>query len=124
MTPAPASPPRADGGAGADGLGGRGGRGAAPARQAQGPQGELVRGAGGAGPWDRDWGTVPDPLEDETLLLVVEVYRWLSWTSSGTTRGMRNRPFDAVLLWRDGGNREVPRGAGQSKKTTRGSSGQ
>ena len=31
----------------------------------------------------------------------------LSWASSGTTRGMRNRPFDAVLLRRDGGKREV-----------------
>ena len=38
-----------------------GGRGAAPAPQAQGPQGEPARGAGGARPWERDWGTVPDP---------------------------------------------------------------
>ena len=37
-----------------------------------------------------------------------EVYGWLSWANQGTTRGMRNRPFDAVLLWWDGGNREVP----------------
>ena len=87
-----------------------GGRDAAPAPQAQGPQGEPARGAGGARPWDRDWGTVPDPLGDEALPLVVEVYGWLSWASSGTTRGMRNRPFDAVLLCRDGGNREVPPG--------------
>ena len=28
----------------------------------------------------------------------------------GATRGMRNRPFDAVLLRRDGGKREVPPG--------------
>ena len=28
----------------------------------------------------------------------------------GTTRGLRNQPFDAVLLRRDGGSREVPRG--------------
>ena len=41
---------------------------------------------------------------------MVEVYGWLSWASSETTRGMRNRPFDAVLLWRDGGHREVPPG--------------
>ena len=41
---------------------------------------------------------------------MVEVYGWLSWACSGTTRGMRNRPFDAVLLRRDGGNREVPPG--------------
>ena len=48
-----------------------GGRGAAPAPQAQGPQGEPARGAGGARPWDRDWGTVLDPLDDEALPLVV-----------------------------------------------------
>ena len=41
---------------------------------------------------------------------MVEVYGWLSWACSGTTRGMRNRPFDAVLLRRDGENREVPPG--------------
>ena len=41
---------------------------------------------------------------------MVEVYGWLSWACSGTTRGMRNQPFDAVLLRRDGGNREVPAG--------------
>ena len=58
----------------------------------------------------RDWGTVPDPLGDEALPLVVEVYGCLSWASSGTTRGMRNGPFDAVLLQRDGGNQEVPPG--------------
>ena len=39
---------------------------------------------------------------------MVKVYGWLGWASSRTTRGMRNRPFDAVLLRRDGGNREVP----------------
>ena len=39
-----------------------------------------------------------------------EVYGWLCWANQGTTRGLRNRPFDAVLLWRDGGNREVPPG--------------
>ena len=87
-----------------------GGRGAAPAPQAQGPQGEPERGPGGAQPWDRDWGTVPDPLGDEPLPLVVEVYGWLTWACLRTTRGMRNRPFDAVLLLRDGGNREVPPG--------------
>ena len=38
------------------------------------------------------------------------LHTWLSWTCSGTTRGMRNRPFDAVLFQRDGGNREVPLG--------------
>ena len=66
--------------------------------------------AGGARPWDRDWGTFPDTLGDEALPLVVEVYGWLGWASSGTTRGMRNRPFDALLLRRDGGNWELPPG--------------
>ena len=90
--------------------GGGGGRGAAPAPQAQGQQGEPARGAEGARPLDRDWGTVPDPLGDEALPLVGEVYGWLSWANPGTTRGLRNRPFDAVLLRRDGGSREVPPG--------------
>ena len=67
-------------------------------------------GAEGARPWDRDWDRVPDPLGGEALPLVVEVYGGLSWACSGTTRGMRNRPFHAVLLRRDGGNREVPAG--------------
>ena len=87
-----------------------GGRGAAPAPQAQWQQGEPARGAEGARPWDRDWGTVPDPRGDEAFPLVPEVFGWLSWANQGTTRGLRNRPFDAVLLWRDGGNREVPPG--------------
>ena len=43
-----------------------------------------------------------------TASLVADVYGWLSLACSGTTRGMRNRPFDAVLLWRDRGNRKVP----------------
>ena len=59
-------------------AGGGGGRGAAPAPQAQGPQGGPPRGAGGARPLDRDWGTVLDPLGDEALRRVVEVYEWLS----------------------------------------------
>ena len=87
-----------------------GGRCSAPALQAQGQQGEPAREAEGARPWDRDWGTVPDPLGDEALPLVGEVYGWLSWANQGTTRGLRNQPFDAVLLRRDGGNREVPSG--------------
>ena len=73
------------------------GRGAAPAPQAQGPQGDLARGAEGARPWDGDWDTVPDPLGGEALPLVLELYGWLSWACSGTTRGMRNRPFERVL---------------------------
>ena len=87
-----------------------GGRGAASAPQAQGQRGEPARGAEGARLWDQDWGTVPDPLGEEALPLVGEVYGWLCWANQGTTRGLRNRPFDAVLLQRDGGNREVPPG--------------
>ena len=87
-----------------------GGQGAAPAPQAQGQQGEPARGAEGAQPWDRDWGTVADPLGDEALPLLGEVYGWLSLANQGTTRGLRNRPFDAVLLRRDKGNQEVPPG--------------
>ena len=89
---------------------GGGGRGAASAPQAQGQRGEPARGAEGARPWNRDWVTVPDPLGAEALPLVREVYGWLCWANQGTTRGMRNRPFDAVLLRRDGGNGEVPPG--------------
>ena len=87
-----------------------GGQGAALVPQAEGQQGEPARGAEGAWPWDQDWGTVPDPLFDEALPLVGEVYGWLSWANQGTTRGLRNRPFDAVVLVRDGGNQEVPLG--------------
>ena len=87
------------------------------------PQAEPARGAEGARAWDRDWDAVPDPLGSEVLPLVVEVYGRLSWASSGTTRGMRNRPFGAVLLRRDRENREVPLGCGQPRRTTRGSSG-
>ena len=56
------------------------------------------------------WGAVPDPLGGETLPLVGEVYGWLCWANQGTSRRSRNRPFDAVLLRRDGGNREAPPG--------------
>ena len=51
------------------------------------------------------WSQTPWPLP-----LVVEVYEWLSWDCSGTTRAMRNQRFDAVLLWRDRGSQEVPSG--------------
>ena len=87
-----------------------GGRGVASAPQAQGQRGEPARGAEGARPWDRDWGAVPDPLGGEVLPLVGEVYGWLCWANQGTTRGLRDGPFDAVLLRRDGGKREVPPG--------------
>ena len=98
------------------------GHGAAPAPQAQGPQAEPARGAEEARDWGRDWDAIPDPLGGEALPLVVEVYVWLRLASSGTTRGMRNRPFDTVLLRRDGGNREVPTEGGRPRRTTRGSS--
>ena len=87
-----------------------GGRGAASAPQAQGQRGGPARGAEEGRPWDRDWGAVPDPLGGETLPLVGEVYGWLCWANQGTSRRSRNRPFDALLLRRDGGNREVPPG--------------
>ena len=57
------------------------GQGTASAPQAQGQQGEPAQGVEGARPWDRDWGTVPDPLGDEALPLVGEVYGWLSWAN-------------------------------------------
>ena len=83
----------------------------APAPLAQEPQAKPARGAGGArGHAARDCDTISDPLGGEALLLVVEVYGWLGWATSATTRGLKNRSFDAVLLRRDGGNREVPPG--------------
>ena len=95
----------------------------APAPQAQEPQAEPAQGAEGARPWDRDWDAVPDPLGGEALPLVVKVYGWQSWASSGTTKRMRNRPFDPVLLRRDEGTGRCPRGAGRPRRTRRGSSG-
>ena len=87
------------------------GHGAAPAPQAQELQAEPARGLEGIrGDWARDWDAIPDPPGGEALPLVVEVYEWLGWASSGTTRGMRNRPFNAVLLQRDCRNQEVPQG--------------
>ena len=89
-------------------AGGKAGRGiGAAGTGATGGAGARVE---GAWPWDRDWGTVPDPLGEEALPLVGEVYGWLCWANQGTTRGLRNGPFDAVLLRRDRGNREVPPG--------------
>ena len=97
--------------------------GAVPAPHAQGPQVEPARGAERARDWDRDWDRIRDPLAGEALPLVMELYGWLDRASSGTTRGMRNRPFDAVLLRRDEGNREVPQAGGWPMKTMRWSSG-
>ena len=42
----------------------------------------------------------------------MEVYGWLSCTM----RGLRNCPFDALLLWRDGENRQVPPGGGGARE--------
>ena len=53
---------------------------------------------------------MPDPMRGKALPLVMEVYGWLSWATSGTTRGMRNRPSEAVLLRNVGGKPEVPPG--------------
>ena len=87
------------------------GSGAALAQQAQEPRAEPARGAEGArGDWAWDWDAIPDPLGGEALPLVMEVYGWLNWATSGTTRGLKNRPFEAVLLPRDRGNLEVPPG--------------
>ena len=76
-------------------------------RGSRGSRREGQRGPGpgtGTGARSRTlWGMRPSPC-------VGVVYGWLSWANQGTTRGMRNPPFDAVLLWRDGGNREVPPG--------------
>ena len=87
-----------------------GGRGVAPAPQVQEQRGGPAQGAEESRPWNVDWGAVPDPLGGETLPLVGEVYGWLCWANQGTSRRSRNRPFDAVLLRRDGGHREAPPG--------------
>ena len=102
-------PPRTESGDGADGLRGGGGGGAGTGRH-RGRRGSRREGQGRAWPWCRDWGTFLDPLGDEALPLVGDVYGLLSWANQGTTRGMTNRPFNAVLLRRDRGNRKVPPG--------------
>ena len=87
------------------------GSGAAPAPQAQELRAEPVRGAEGArGDWARDLDAIPDHLGGDALPLVMEVYGWLSWATSGTTGRLRNRPCDAVLLQSDRRNWEVPPG--------------
>ena len=83
----------------------------APAPQAQESRAEPARGAEGAGSIGSGTGTRSlTALGGEALSLVMEVYGWLSLATWGTTRALRNRPFDAVLLWNDGGNQEVPPG--------------
>ena len=53
---------------------------------------------------------ISDPLGGEALPLVMEVFGWSNWATWGTARGLRNQPFDGVLLRRDGVNQEVPPG--------------
>ena len=87
---------------------------AGPARMAPEPQAEPAQGAdilhqqgedlapqGARCESVRDWSTIPDPLGGESLPMMMEVCGRLRWASSGTTRGMRNRLFEAVLLRRD-----------------------
>ena len=73
--------------------------------------------------WACDWDAIPDSLGGEAPPLVMEVNGWLTRATSKTSRGLRNQPFDALPLWGDGGNQEVPPGAGWPEKTMRGSSG-
>ena len=101
-----------------------GGRGAASAPQVQGQRGGPARGAEGARPWDRDWGTVSDPLAEEALPLVGEVYGWLCWANQGTTRGLRNGPLMPCSSGETEETERYPRGGGQPRRTIRGSSGQ
>ena len=58
----------------------------------------------------------PDLLGGEALPLVMEVYGWLSWATSGISRGQRNGPCDAVLLQRDRWNREAGPGGWVAQK--------
>ena len=82
----------------------------------QGPRAEPARWMAGAWcpavaetDWIRDWSAICDPLGGEALPLVMKVYGWLSLATSETTRGLRNQPFDAVLLpGRDRENQEAP----------------
>ena len=48
-----------------------------------GPRVLLSPGASGCGTWTRS----PTPLGGEALPLMMEVYGWLNWASSGITRG-------------------------------------
>ena len=87
------------------------GSGAALAPQVHEPHAAPARGAEGArGDRTWVWDAVPDHFRGKALLLVMEVYGWLSWATSGTTRGRSNGPFDAVPIPRDRGNQEVPPG--------------
>ena len=53
----------------------------------------------------RDWDAISDRLADETVPVVREALGWLNWATSGYCR---TRSFNDVLIWRDGGNQEVP----------------
>ena len=63
---------------------------AEPVRMAQEPQAEPARGAPGAqrhakarNDWVLVWSVISDPLRGEALPLVMEVYGWPSWATSG-----------------------------------------
>ena len=101
-----------------------GGRGAASAPQAQGQRGGPARGAEGGRPWDRDWGAVPDPLGEETLPLVGEVYGWLCWATRGPPGGRGTGPSMPCSSGETEETERYPRGGGQPQRTMRGSSGQ
>ena len=87
---------------------------AEPARMAQEPQAESARGASGAprptearNEWVRD---PRPPLGGKALPLVLEVYGWLSWATSGTTRGLRNGPSMPCSSGGMGKTGKYPRG--------------
>ena len=66
--------------------------------------------------WVWDWSAIPEPLGDEAVPMVMEVYGLRSWATSETTRGFRNRSIKAVFLRRDGGNQEIPPGRWGAQK--------
>ena len=73
---------------------------AEPAREAVG----VPRPAEARSDLVQAWDAVPESLGGETLPLMLRVYGLLNWT---TSEYMRNRPFDAGLLQREGGSRKV-----------------
>ena len=102
----------------------RGGRARGGPRRHRGCRGSRRGGQRGPGPGTGIGTRSQTPLGGEALPLVVEVYGWLSWACSGTTRGMSNRLFNAVPLWRDGGDPEVlPGGVGGPRRPREGPPG-
>ena len=91
--------------------------GAEPAREAVG----VPRPAEAWSNLVQAWDAVPESLGGETLPLVLRVYGLLNWT---TSEYMRNRPFDAGLLRREGGNPEsTPGGVGGPRGPRKGPPG-